>query len=102
MMVIMDLMDEENPRINIAEAKRHFSDLIGRVAYGGEAITITRRGRPMARLVPIADGDREHLCEVKGWLGDDDPFFDAIEEIVRTRGKHKPRAWQAADDTGNE
>ena len=30
--------------INVADAKRHFADLLGRVAYGRETITITRRG----------------------------------------------------------
>jgi prevent-host-death family protein len=39
-------------RLNVAEAKKQFSDLLGRVAYGGETILITRRGKPMAKLVP--------------------------------------------------
>ena len=38
--------------LNVAEAKKQFSDLLGRVAYGGETIVITRRGKPMAKLVP--------------------------------------------------
>jgi prevent-host-death family protein len=38
--------------LNVAEAKKQFSDLLGRVAYGGETILITRRGKPMAKLVP--------------------------------------------------
>lgn len=41
--------------LNVAEAKKHFSDLLGRVAYGGEIILITRRGKPMAKLVPAED-----------------------------------------------
>ena len=38
---------------NVAEAKKRFSDLLGRVAFGGESFVITRRGRPMARLAPL-------------------------------------------------
>jgi prevent-host-death family protein len=38
--------------LNVADAKKQFSDLLGRVAYGGETILITRRGKPMAKLVP--------------------------------------------------
>lgn len=38
------------------DAKTHLSDLLDRVVRG-EAITITRHGRPVARLVPIADSD---------------------------------------------
>lgn len=37
---------------NIAEAKAHFSDLIER-AEEGEEIEIRRRGKPVAKIVPI-------------------------------------------------
>ena len=53
-------------RVNVAEAKRRFSDLLGRVAYGKERVTITRRGRPMAILIP-PDQDRQkpHLADAE-------------------------------------
>lgn len=35
------------------EAKTHFSRLLERVEHG-EEITITRRGEPIAKLVPVA------------------------------------------------
>jgi prevent-host-death family protein len=38
--------------LNVAEAKEQFSDLLGRVADGGETIVITRGGKPIAKLVP--------------------------------------------------
>ena len=38
------------------EAKTHLSRLLDRVA-AGETMTITRRGRPVARLVPVADDE---------------------------------------------
>ena len=44
----------------------------------------------MARLVP-ADEIDAHLSQAKGWLEDDDPFFDAIDGIVKDRGKHVSR-----------
>lgn len=37
---------------NIAEAKAHFSDLVER-AGDGEEIEIMRRGKPVAKIVPI-------------------------------------------------
>ena len=80
--------------VNVAEAKKRFSDLLGRVAYGGETVLITRRGRPMARLVP--PGPREAgdgLAQVRGWLEDEDPFFDRIGEAVAERARHRPRAY---------
>ncbi len=39
-------------RVNIHEAKTHFSRLIERVEQG-EEIIIARAGRPVARLVPL-------------------------------------------------
>lgn len=79
--------------INVAEAKRRFSDLLGRVAYGRETILITRRGRPMARLVPIEKKPRNgnELSRLHGWLEDEDPFFDIVDEIVSDRRSHRPR-----------
>jgi prevent-host-death family protein len=37
--------------VSIAEAKAHFSELVER-AESGETVRITRRGKPVARLVP--------------------------------------------------
>ena len=81
-------MSEET--INVAEAKKHFSELLGQVAFGKKHILITKRGRPMARLVPAEEINR-HLSNAKGWLEDDDPFFDEIDRIVQNRTKHVPR-----------
>lgn len=80
--------------VNVAEAKRRFSDLLGRVAYGGESVLITRRGKAMARLVPVKEtGERDHLGRLRGWLEDEDPYFEIIEDVVRERPRHRPRAW---------
>lgn len=87
----MTIMTTSLTTCNVAEAKKHFSDLLGRVAYRGEEVVITRRGKPMARLVPMAEQQPTHLSEVKGWLAEDDPFFDAIDEIVAARSRHLPR-----------
>jgi len=81
-------MSEET--VNIAEAKKHFSELLGRVAYGKKHILITKRGKPMARLVPADEIDR-HLSNAKGWLEEDDPFFETINRIIQERSKHLPR-----------
>ena len=44
----------------------------------------------MARLLP-ADETNLHLNQAKGWLEDDDAFFDEINRIVQDRMKHVPR-----------
>ena len=83
--------------VNIAKAKKHFSELLGQVAFGKKHILITKRGKPMARLVPVDKIDT-HLSQAKGWLEDDDPFFDAMEGIVKDRGKHVPRILKEISD----
>ncbi|MEI6688554.1 MAG: type II toxin-antitoxin system prevent-host-death family antitoxin [Thermoleophilia bacterium] len=40
--------------VSVYEAKTHLSRLIGEVEAGVE-VTITRHGKPVARLVPIVD-----------------------------------------------
>ena len=55
-------MPKASTVFNVADAKRHFADLLGRVAYGGETITITRRGKPMAQLVPV---DADARCPAR-------------------------------------
>ena len=47
-------MDKE-AQIAIEQAKRNISDLINRVAYGGERVILTCEGRPKAVLVSLAD-----------------------------------------------
>lgn len=81
-------MSEET--VNVAEAKKHFSEILGQVAFGKKHILITKRGKPMARLVPV-DESNMHLKEAKGWLEGDDPFFNEIDRIVQDRMNHVPR-----------
>jgi prevent-host-death family protein len=76
--------------VSIVEAKKHFSNLIGRVAYGKEEIVITKKGKPMALLLPVKENNK-HLSEAKGWLEEGDPFFKIIESIIKSRNVHTPR-----------
>ena len=44
--------------VSIGEVKRDISELVNRVAYGGERIVLTSRGKPKAVLVSIGDYGR--------------------------------------------
>ena len=66
--------------VSVADAKREFSDLLGRVAYGRETIIITRRGRPMAKLVPIAEEPSEERS-----------FAERLTRLSEERGTSSPR-----------
>jgi prevent-host-death family protein len=62
--------------VNVHEAKTHLSRLLHRVA-AGEEIVISRAGKPVARLIPVAAPAQpralgRHSGEI--WIGDD---FDA-------------------------
>jgi prevent-host-death family protein len=41
--------------ISIGQVKRDISELVNRVAFGGERIVLTSRGKPKAALVSIED-----------------------------------------------
>jgi prevent-host-death family protein len=41
----------------ISEAREDFATIINKVAFGGERVRLTRHGKPVAAVVPIADLD---------------------------------------------
>ena len=49
--------------IGTFEAKTHLNELLQKVSKG-ETIRITRRGIPVAKLVPADEGERKNLKEV--------------------------------------
>jgi prevent-host-death family protein len=42
-------------QVDTATARRQLADLVSRVRYAKERITLTRYGKPFAALVPIED-----------------------------------------------
>jgi len=55
--------------------------VLDRVRDRGEAVTITKRGRVIARLVPAGDADdepRRRLAHSARWAGD--PFTPVLDE----------------------
>ncbi len=43
--------------VPVSEARRDLSELTNRVAYGDERIMLTRHGKGLVALVPIADAE---------------------------------------------
>jgi len=41
--------------VSTAEARERLAELINRAAFGGERVTLTRRGKALAAIVPIED-----------------------------------------------
>jgi prevent-host-death family protein len=55
--------------VGASEAKAKFSELLSRVSQGVE-FTITRHGKPVARLVPIVKPSRVELTGLFPWMDD--------------------------------
>jgi len=72
------MSDEQVPA---AEFKAKCLALIDRVRERGEPITITKRGRVVARLVPAGDEDERPWMALRGhghWTGD--PLAPVVDE----------------------
>lgn len=41
--------------LSVSEARDRLAEVIGQVQYGGERVTISRRGKPVAVAVSVAD-----------------------------------------------
>lgn len=89
-------MPEE--RIPAAEFKARCLALIDRVRERGEPITITKRGRVVARLVPAGDEDARPWLALRGqgrWLGDpyapvvDEDEIEVLKPTMRPRAKRR-------------
>jgi len=63
--------------VTTAAARKNFSDLINRVAYGKDRVVLTRRNKPLVAVVPIEDialieeiEDREDLKAARAAMRD--------------------------------
>ncbi len=61
--------------MGIREAKAQLSRLVQRV-QGGDSVTLTYRGRPIARIVPITEPDNTPEAQIdelkrRGWIEDE-------------------------------
>jgi prevent-host-death family protein len=65
-----------NNMIGAFEAKTHLSQLLEKVQKGNEII-ITKRGKPVARLIPFHKGEKKD--SIKDILKD----FDVIRESIK-------------------
>ena len=89
--------------VSIGQVKRDISELVNRVAYGGERIVLTSRGKPKAAIVSMEDYERLERDNVEGaltrweaWLAESE---DLTTDILARRGGQPldvDALWQAA------
>lgn len=65
--------------MNIAEAKAKLSALVDRVA-AGEEIVLCKAGRPVARIVPLAERAPRRPGVRRDWQIPDDLFLQPADE----------------------
>lgn len=76
-------------QIAVAEAKAHFAELIRR-AESGEAIELTRYGRPVARIVAVERACAQPLIgALKGQITVPEDLFDGDAEIREMFGSRE-------------
>ena len=71
--------------VGIGTVKRDISELVNRVAYGGERIVLTSRGKPKAAIVSLQDYEQleraaahETLERWRAWLAKSDALAARI------------------------
>ena len=81
--------------LSVADAKKHLSELMSRVAYNNERFLIERRGKPMAALVSAVDLARleqepkagQGLLSAVGAWSEFDELDQMIEDIYKQRAE---------------
>jgi prevent-host-death family protein len=69
--------------VTLADAKAHLSELVDRIE-AGESIEITRRGKPVARLIPAAKPRKPiDLDELRALTDGMAPSAQSAAELVR-------------------
>jgi prevent-host-death family protein len=70
--------------MSLSEARDHWADLVGRVQFGGERVTIAKRGKPVAVVVSVEDAAWLEAMEDKI---DVELAREALAEMEREGGK---------------
>ena len=74
-------------QVSVTDARGQLADLVNRVAYTGEQVTLTRHGRPMAVLVSVADAER-----ARGALDEKPDEAEVLSPPSRTLELREPQA----------
>jgi prevent-host-death family protein len=76
-------------QVPVTEARAEFSELINRVAYGGEPVVITRHGKPLVAVVPAAYLD-EGSAQSSGVRDQPDAQVTVLDVTTRSGESNGP------------
>lgn len=71
----------------ITDAREDLAEVVNRVAYGHERVRLTRRGKPLAAVVPIEDVELLERLE-------DQADLDAMREALADPANAEPIPWE--------
>lgn len=84
--------------INVAEAKRRFSEIVNEVVYHKKRFLISRHGKPVIGLVPAeevkektTEPSKNGFLSLVGLWGDMENLDEIIEQIYKERETEIPR-----------
>jgi prevent-host-death family protein len=82
--------DHAAGHVSVSEARETFAELVNRAAYGHERVLVSRRGKPIAAIVPIEDV--EYLERIE-----DEFDLRAIEEALADPQNAIPIPWEEVE-----
>lgn len=75
--------------VPFSEARAHLTDIVNEVAYGGERIILTRKGKQLVAIIPLEDLRALEAIENKIDLED-------AKKALRDIEKHGTVSWEDA------
>jgi prevent-host-death family protein len=71
----------------VTDAREDLAEVVNRVAYGHERVRLTRRGKPLAAVVPIEDLELLEQLE-------DQADVEAIRQALADPANAEPVPWE--------
>jgi prevent-host-death family protein len=71
----------------VSDAREDLAEVVNRVAYGHERVRLTRRGKPLAAVVPIEDLELLEQLE-------DQADVEAIRQALADPANAEPVPWE--------
>ena len=82
--------------ISATHAARHFSDLLSRVRYRGEAFVVEREGEPICEIIParpVARTVADLVRLLRSIPKPDDEYWDTVEGLTTYQPPLPPSPW---------
>jgi len=87
--------------MSVAEVKRRFADVIGKVQHGDTRIVVERRGKPVAEIGPVGEAGVHAGRELAKLIGtggrEGAEFHEMMCQIVQERRGRPPRPVHLGD-----